>query len=222
MNATVRIDTETGLKVFNTRAAKASEKIMGKGYSVLTDQKLKELPEMPAGATFNAEEQAKYRVFKEARRGAADYMAMEGEFKKYLDDVYSEPPIPREALTDECEILVVGAGFGGLLLWHRLSEAGFIDVRFCEKGGDVGGTWYWNRYPGIACDVESYSYLPLLEEMGYVPSMKFASGFEILEYCQNMAQRFGFYDHCLFHTTVEGTIWDEASGRWIVADGSRR
>jgi cyclohexanone monooxygenase len=216
MNATVRIDPETGLKVFNTRAAKASEKITGKGYSVLTNQKLKELPEMPAGATFNAEEQAKYRVFKEARRGAADYMAMEGEFKKYLDDVYSEPPIPREALTDECEILVVGAGFGGLLLWHRLSDAGFVDVRFCEKGGDVGGTWYWNRYPGIACDVESYSYLPLLEEMGYVPSMKFASGFEILEYCQNMAQRFGFYDHCLFHTTVEATVWDEASGRWIV------
>ena len=141
---------------------------------------------------------------------------MEGEFKKYLDDVYSEPPIPREALTDECEILVVGAGFGGLLLWHKLSEAGFTDVRFCEKGGDVGGTWYWNRYPGIACDVESYSYLPLLEEMGYVPSMKFASGFEILEYCQSMAEKFGFYDHCLFHTTVEATTWDEASGRWIV------
>ncbi|MFZ0657504.1 MAG: NAD(P)/FAD-dependent oxidoreductase [Candidatus Binataceae bacterium] len=171
---------------------------------------------MPPGATFNADEQAKYREFKEARRGAADYMSMEGEFKKYLDDVYSEPPIQREALTDECEILVVGAGFGGLLLWHKLSEAGFTDVRFCEKGGDVGGTWYWNRYPGIACDVESYSYLPLLEEMGYVPSMKFASGFEILEYCQNLAQKFGFYDHCLFHTTVAATTWDEGSGRWIV------
>jgi cyclohexanone monooxygenase len=216
MNPPVRIDPETGLKVFNTRAAKASEKIAGKGYSVLADQKLKELPELPAGATFNAEEQAKYREFKEARRGAADYIAMEGDFKKYLDDVYSEPPIPREALSDTCEILVVGAGFGGLLLWHKLSEAGFTDVRFCEKGGDVGGTWYWNRYPGIACDVESYSYLPLLEEMGYVPSMKFASGFEILEYCQNMAQKFGFYDHCLFHTTVEATTWDETSGRWIV------
>src|ERR1700688_3751747 len=216
MNAAVRIDPETGLKVFNTRAAKASEKITGKGYSVLTDQKMKELPEIPAGATFNSEEQAKYREFKEARRGAADYMAMEGDFKKYLDDVYSEPPIPREALTDECEILVVGAGFGGLLLWHRLSEAGFTDARFCEKGGDVGGTWYWNRYPGIACDVESYSYLPLLEETGYIPSMKFASGFEILEHCQRMAEKFGFYDHCLFHTTVEGTTWDEASGRWIV------
>src|SRR5215471_5827858 len=126
MNAAVRIDPETGLKIFNTRAAKASEKISGKGYSVLADQKLKELPELPRGATFNAEEQAKYRAFKEARRGAADYMAMEGEFKKYLEDVYSEPPIPREALTDECEVLVVGAGFGGLLLWQKLGAAGFI------------------------------------------------------------------------------------------------
>ena len=216
MNTAVRIDPETGLKVFNTRAAKASEKITGKGYSVVTDQKLTELPKMPAGATFNAEEQAKYLAFKEARRGAADYMTMEGGFKKYLDDVYSEPAIPREALDDECDILVVGGGFGGLLLWHKLNEAGFTDVRFCEKGGDVGGTWYWNRYPGIACDVESYSYLPLLEETGYIPSMKFASGFEILEHCQRMAEKFGFYDHCLFHTTVEATTWDEASGRWIV------
>ena len=174
------------------------------------------LPEPPPGAHFDAEEQAKYRAFKETRRGAADYMAMEGEFAKYLTDVYSEPPVEREALTDECDILVVGAGFAGLLLWYKLSQAGFVDVRFCEKGGDVGGTWYWNRYPGIACDVESYSYFPLLEEMGYVPSMKFASGFEIYEYCQEMAARFGFYDHCLFHTTVEKTEWDEDSGRWTV------
>ena len=216
MDPAISTDPQTGMKVFSTRAAKASEKIAGKGYSILTDQKLKELPELPPGATFDAEEQAKYRAFKEARRGAADYMAMEGDFKKYLDDVYSQPPIQREALTDECEILVVGAGFGGLLLWHKLRAAGFSDVRFCEKGGDVGGTWYWNRYPGIACDVESYSYFPLLEEMGYVPSMKFASGFEILEYCQSMAEKFGFYDHCLFHTTVNATTWDEASGRWIV------
>src|SRR5256885_17057323 len=115
------------LKFLNPRPGKASEKIAGKGYSVDIDQKLTELTKMPAGATFNAEEQARYRAFKEARRGAADYMAMEGEFKKYLDDVYSDPPVPREALTDECEILVVGAGFGGLLLWQKLSEAGFID-----------------------------------------------------------------------------------------------
>ncbi len=212
----VSIDPESGLKIFDTRAAKATEKIAGKGYSIIEDEKLKELPPQPAGATFNAEEQARYRAFKEARRGAADYIAMEGEFARYLEDVYSAGPVPRDALTDDCEILVVGAGFAGLLLWHKLSRAGFKDVRFCEKGGDVGGTWYWNRYPGIACDVESYSYLPLLEEMGYFPTMKFASGFEIMEYCQNMAEKFGFYDHCLFHTTVERTDWDEEAGRWTV------
>ena len=191
--------------------------VVGRGYSVTQDESLKTLPPQPPGAVFNAEEQAKYREFKEARRGAADYMAMEGEFSTYLKDVYSADPVPRDALADECEILVVGAGFAGLLLWHKLSQAGFTDVRFCEKGGDVGGTWYWNRYPGIACDVESYSYFPLLEEMGYFPSMKFASGFEIFEYCQKMAEKFGFYDRCLFHTTVEKTEWDENAGRWIVS-----
>ncbi len=214
--ASVSIDPDTGLKKFNTRASLATDRIQGKGYSVIDDEALTTLPEAPPGAAFNAEEQAKYREFKEARRGAADYIGLEGEFSKYLEDVYSDAPVERDPLTDECEILVVGAGFAGLLLWYRLKAAGFQDVRFCEKGGDVGGTWYWNRYPGIACDVESYSYLPLLEEMGYVPSMKFASGFEILEYCQNMAEKFGFYDRCLFHTTVDQTVWDEDAARWTV------
>ena len=212
----IKIDPASGLKVFNTRAAKASEKIIGKGYSTITDEALKTLPPEPVGAVFDAEEQAKYKAFKEARAGAADYIEMKGEFSRYLEDVYSADPVPREALTDECDVLVVGAGFAGLLLWHKLRAAGFENVRFCEKGGDVGGTWYWNRYPGIACDVESYSYLPLLEEMDYIPSMKFAAGFEIMEYCQKMAEKFGFYDKCLFHTTVEKTEWDEASTRWTV------
>ena len=212
----IRIDSLTGLKSFNTRAAKASNKITGKGYSIVEDEALTTLPPPPPGAVFNAEEQAKYRAFKEARRGSADYIAMEGEFAKYLEDVYSAPPIERPPLTDECDILVVGAGFAGLLLWQKLQQAGFHDVRFCEKGGDVGGTWYWNRYPGIACDVEAYSYLPLLEEMNYFPTMKFASGFEILEYCQSIAEKFGFFDRCLFHTTVDETIWDEATRRWTV------
>jgi cyclohexanone monooxygenase len=213
----IRVDPDTGLKVFNTRAAQATDKIAGKGYSLTSDMALKTLPEPPIGAVFNANEQARYRDYKEARRGAADYISMEGEFSKYLEDAYSAAPIPREALTDNCEILVVGAGFAGLLLWYKLRAAGFTDVRFCEKGGDVGGTWYWNRYPGIACDVEAYSYLPLLEEMGYIPTMKFASGFEIMEYCKRMAEKFGFYDHTLFHTTVQSTDWDEASGRWTVS-----
>ena len=217
MTPPIRIDEATGLKLFNTRAAKATEKIAGKGYSPVSDESLKVLPAATPSAVFDADEQARYREFKESRRGAADYMAMEGEFARYLEDVYSAPPVAREALNDECEILVIGAGFAALLLWHKLRAAGFKDVRFCEKGGDVGGTWYWNRYPGIACDFEAYSYLPLLEEMGYIPTMKFASGFEILEYCQAMASRFGFYDHCLFHTTVEKTSWDESSASWTVA-----
>jgi hypothetical protein len=172
MTTAIRIDPATGHKLFRTRAAKASERIAGKGYSIVADAALTTLPPPPPGATFNAEEQRRYREFKEAREGAADYMAMEGEFARYLEDVYSEPPVPREALDDDCEILVIGAGFGALLLWYRLMQAGFTDVRFCEKGGDVGGTWYWNRYPGIACDVESYSYLPLLEEIGYTTSLR--------------------------------------------------
>lgn len=212
----VKVDPDTGLKIFNTRAAKATDKIAGKGYSTIDDVALKTLPPVPAGAVFDAEEQAKYKAFKEARAGAADYIEMKGEFSRYLEDVYSAEPVPRGALTDECDVLVVGAGFAGLLLWYKLREAGFENVRFCEKGGDVGGTWYWNRYPGIACDVESYSYLPLLEEMNYIPSMKFAAGFEIMEYCQKMAEKFGFYDKCLFHTTVEKTQWDESTARWTV------
>jgi cation diffusion facilitator CzcD-associated flavoprotein CzcO len=202
--------------VFATRAAPATSRIAGRGYSIISDEHLRTLPDAPQGAVFDAEAQERYREFTEARRGAADYMAIEGEFASYLNDVYSADPIPREALTDEFEILVVGAGFAGLLLWYHLRAAGFTDVRFCEKGGDVGGTWYWNRYPGVACDVEAYSYLPLLDETGYVPSVKYASGFEILEYCQMLAERYGFYDQCLFHTTVESTQWDTATERWVV------
>jgi cation diffusion facilitator CzcD-associated flavoprotein CzcO len=212
----IRIDPETGLKIFNTRVERASEKVTGKGYSLIDDKTLTTLPEPAAGAVFNAEEQARYREFKDLRRGSTEYVDLQGQFASYLEDVLSKPPIPREPLTDACDIVVVGAGFAALLLWYKLKQAGFTDVRICEKGGDVGGTWYWNRYPGIACDVEAYSYLPLLEEMNHIPSMKFASGFEILEYCQKIAQHTVMYDHCLFHTAVTETVWDGTSSRWVV------
>jgi cation diffusion facilitator CzcD-associated flavoprotein CzcO len=212
----VRIDPTTGHKLFDTRADKASERIAGKGYDVTDDPAKLALPAIKADAAFDDAAQARYRAFNDVRRGTDDYIPMEGSFARYLDDHYSAQPVEREALTDECEIIVVGAGFAGLLLWYKLSRAGFDDIRFCEKGGDVGGTWYWNRYPGIACDVESYSYFPLLEEMEYFPTMKFASGFEIFEYCQKMAEKFGFYDHCLFHTAVTGVDWDEQTERWTV------
>jgi len=147
------------------------------------------LPELPAGATFNAEEQAKYRAFKEARRGAADYIAMEGDFAKYLADVYSADPVPREALADECEILVVGAGFAGLLLWYKLRAAGFNDVRFCEKGGDVGGTWYWEPLSRHRLRRGSLQLPASARRDRICATMKFASGFEILEHCQRLAEK---------------------------------
>jgi cation diffusion facilitator CzcD-associated flavoprotein CzcO len=212
----VRIDPATGRKLFNTRAEKASDRITGKGYDVVDDPAKLTLPEIKRDAEFDADEKARYREFNDVRQGTDDYIRMEGAFSRYLEDHYSTPPIEREPLDDDCEIIVVGAGFAGLLLWYKLSQAGFTDIRFCEKGGDVGGTWYWNRYPGIACDVEAYSYLPLLEEMEYFPKMKFASGFEIFEYCQLMADKIGFYDHCLFHTEVTGVEWDDDDERWTV------
>src|SRR5215469_3120886 len=117
MTAAVRTDPATGRKLFATRAAKASDRIAGKGYSVVADAALTTLPDPPPGAVFNPEEQARYRAFKDARFGAADYMPMEGEFARYLADVYSAEPVAREPLTDECDITVIGAVFAGLLLW---------------------------------------------------------------------------------------------------------
>lgn len=213
---TIRIDPETGLKLFNTRAINNYAGPVSQGYAVVEDQALKSLPEFQPDTAYNDEAKEKYREYKNVRAGAANYKPLKGEFAHYLDDAYSSEAVDRESLEDECDILVIGAGFSGLMLWHKLQQAGFQDVRFCEKAGDVGGTWYWNRYPGVACDVESYSYLPLLEEMEYFPKMKFASGFEIFEYCQKVAEKFKFYDHCLFHTTVEKTLWDESIGRWRV------
>ncbi|MEM9609854.1 MAG: NAD(P)/FAD-dependent oxidoreductase [Actinomycetota bacterium] len=213
----VERDPTTGRLRFATRAAPRGE-IAGKGYSIIADDALTTLPEQRRDAEFDAEAQERYREFNDARIGTDRWRSLDGDFAHLADDVYSEPPVPRQALTDECDVIVVGAGFSALLLWYRLQEAGLgdLDVRVCEKAGDVGGTWYWNRYPGVACDVESYSYLPLLDETGYIPSMKFASGFEILEYCRSLAERYGFYDRCLFHTAVDGVDWDEDTARWTV------
>ena len=144
-------------------------------------------------------------------------MAMEGEFAKYLEDVYSADPVPREALTDECEILVVGAGFAGLLLWYKLQRGRLHRRPLLREGRRRRRHLVLEPLSRASPATSSRTATcPLLEEMGYVPTMKFASGFEILEYCQKMAEKFGFYDHCLFHTTVEQTEWDEETGRWTV------
>ena len=90
------------------------------------------------------------------------------------------------------------------------------DFRIIEQAGDFGGVWYWNRYPGLSCDNDSYCYLPLLEEMQFFPSKKFADGLEIREYCQSVARRFELYRGALFHTCVNALQWDESTKRWRV------
>jgi cyclohexanone monooxygenase len=163
---------------------------------------------------------AKYLAERDKRLradGNEQYVNIEGQFAHYLEDPYVEPGFARAPLTDEVDVVVVGGGFGGLLAGARLREAGVASVRLIEKGGDFGGTWYWNRYPGAACDVESYIYLPLLEEIGYIPVEKYSRAPEILAHSRAIGRYFGLYDNACFQTEVTRLDWDEAAGRWIVS-----
>jgi cyclohexanone monooxygenase len=162
---------------------------------------------------------AKYREERDRRLradGNEQYLEVTGDFAHFLDDPYAEPGFEREPLTDEVEVLVIGGGFGGLLAGARLRQAGVEDIRIVDPASDFGGTWYWNRYPGIACDIESYTYLPLLEEIGYVPKEKYSFGREILEHSQAIARHFDLYRDVCFQTRVEEMRWDEHQARWIV------
>ncbi len=161
----------------------------------------------------------KYRQERERRLrddGNEQYVEVKGEFAHFLDDPYAEPGFEREPLTDAVEVVVIGGGFGGLLAGARLRQAGIEDIRIIDPASDFGGTWYWNRYPGIACDIESYTYLPLLEEVGYVPKEKYSFGREILEHSQAIAHKFDLYRDVCFQTRVEELRWDEESAHWIV------
>ena len=111
--------------------------------------------------------------------------------------------------TEDLEVAVIGGGFSGLLAGARLREAGLDDFRIIEAGGDFGGTWYWNRYPGAQCDIESYCYLPLLEELKYVPKEKYSYVNEIFEHSQRIGHVYKLYDRALFQTRVNGSSWDE-------------
>jgi cyclohexanone monooxygenase len=162
---------------------------------------------------------AKYRAERDRRLrpdGNEQYQEVVGEFSRYVDDPYVEPGYSRAPASDEIEAAVVGGGFGGLLAAARLREAGIENLRVIEKGGDFGGTWYWNRYPGAMCDIESYIYLPLLEEMKYVPTEKYAHAPEILAYSRRIGERYRLYDKALLQTEVTSMVWDEASCRWIL------
>ncbi len=144
------------------------------------------------------------------------YRDMAADFPHLLADPNAEP-MPRAPVDDAVDVLVVGGGFGGLLACARLREAGADRVRIVEAGGDVGGTWYWNRYPGAACDIESYIYFPLLEETGYMPVERYSKAPEIRAHCRRIADHFGLYHDALFSTQVTTLDWDADAAVWRVA-----
>ncbi len=149
--------------------------------------------------------------------GNAQYVEVKAEFSRYVEDPYVDPGFTREPVFDEVEFAIIGGGFGGLLMGARLREAGFENIRVVESAGDFGGTWYWNRYPGAMCDVESYCYLPLLEELGYMPKHKYSFAPEILEHSRRIARHYNLYDNALLQTGVTEMRWDEDAAHWIIS-----
>jgi len=161
---------------------------------------------------------ARYRAERDKRLradGNDQYLQIAGVFDHYLDDPYT-PVTPRAPKTDHVAFAFVGGGFAGLVTGARLREAGITDVRIIEKGGDFGGTWYWNRYPGAQCDTASMIYMPLLEETGHMPSEKYAHAPEILAQCQRIGRHYGLYEDALFHTVIEDLAWDDARSVWRI------
>ena len=175
----------------------------------------------PTGPAFDPDAlRDKYRRERDKRlrpEGNEQYVEVKGRFAHFLDDPYATPGFTRAPLTDAVEVAVIGGGFGGLLAGARLRQQGVESIRMIDPACDFGGTWYWNRYPGIACDIESYTYLPLLEELGYVPTQKYADGAEILAHSQAIARKFDLYRDTCFQTRVTDLSWDEASSRWIIS-----
>ena len=148
--------------------------------------------------------------------GNEQYVEVTAEFSHYVDDPYVEPGFSRAPMQDEVEVAIIGGGFGGLLMAARLREAGFDDIRMIEKAGDFGGTWYWNRYPGAMCDVESYCYLPLLEELDYMPKHKYSFAPEILEHSKRIARHYNLYENACLQTAITQLSWDAQDNRWII------
>jgi len=160
----------------------------------------------------------KYAEERQKRIENGDRTSIEAEsvFPDIDKDPWAVAPINRAPLIEEVDALTTGCGIAGIVAAVQLVKAGVTNIRMIDAAGDFGGTWYWNRYPGIRCDIESYIYLPLLEDAGTIPSEKYSSGAEILAHLQTLARRFGLYDKALFQTRIASAIWDEPSARWHV------
>jgi cyclohexanone monooxygenase len=162
---------------------------------------------------------AKYRHERDVRLrpdGIDQFVEVAGDFRHYVDDPYVEPGFSRAPLVDEVDVLIIGGGFGGLMAGARLRQAGVDRIRIVDKGGDFGGTWYWNRYPGAQCDIESYIYLPLLEETNYIPREKYAFAPEIREHAQRIGRVFDLYRDACFQTEIRELRWLENESRWLI------
>ena len=152
--------------------------------------------------------------------GRADYITLDGELAdRYDTDLWAPTDGAREPVQTDLEVVIVGGGFGGLLAAGNLRKHGVAASEMCiiERASDFGGTWYWNRYPGLSCDTEAYVYLPLLEETGYIPREKYAKGPEILEHAQRIGRHFGLYEQALFQTRITDAVWSEDEQRWIIS-----
>ncbi|MFM8305176.1 MAG: flavin-containing monooxygenase [Actinomycetota bacterium] len=161
----------------------------------------------------------KYRIEREKRlrpEANAQYHDLTGRFADFDTDPYVEPGFTRDPEVAEIDVVIVGAGFGGMLAAANLRKLGDTTFRIIDKAGDFGGTWYWNRYPGCMCDVESYVYMPMLEETGYMPTEKYASAPEIFRYCQLLGRTFDLYDSARFQTEIRTAEWDAGVQRWVV------
>lgn len=147
--------------------------------------------------------------------GNDQYLELKDQLAHYLEDPYVEVK-EREPKNDHVTVAFIGGGFAGLVTGARLAEQGITDVRILDKGGDFGGTWYWNRYPGAMCDTASFVYMPLLEETGHMPSEKYTHAPEILSHCQRIGQQYKLYENALFHTQVTHLEWDDVNSRWSI------
>jgi len=162
----------------------------------------------------------RYRAEREKRlrpEGNDQYIEPDTVLDSFDRDPYVEPGFTRDPIHTEVEVVIVGGGFGGMLAAANLRRHGVDDIRIIDKAGDFGGTWYWNRYPGAACDVESHVYLPMLEETGYMPTEKYVKAPEIFAYCQLLARTFDLYRAAVFQTDVTDMAWDDERQRWRVA-----
>ncbi len=160
----------------------------------------------------------KYRVEREKRLrpdGSDQYVEIKGDFSHFGDDPFAET-LQRDSRKNRVEMVIVGGGFGGLLTAARMSAVGVDDICVIEEGADFGGTWYWNRYPGAQCDIESYVYMPLLEELGYVPTEKYAHADELFEHSRAIAEQYNLYDQALFQTRMIDAVWQEETNSWKV------